>query len=74
MAETARYASFIVRLWRQPVAEATDQEDPAWMGELESIQTGCAWQFQGLEPLVPLLAAQLAGDPPIFPSTGDHPL
>ena len=31
------------------------------MGELESIQTGRAWQFQCLQPLVPLLAAQLGG-------------
>ena len=73
MAE-ALYASFMLRLWREPVAEATDQEAPVWMGELESIQTGRAWQFQGLEPLVPLLAAQLAGDPPTFPSTKEQPL
>jgi hypothetical protein len=29
------------------------------MGELESIQTGRAWQFEGLEPLLALMAAQL---------------
>lgn len=57
MAESAHYASFIIRLWREPAAEARDQEAPLWMGELESIQTGRAWQFQGLEPLLSLLAA-----------------
>ena len=67
------YASFMVRLWRQPVAEAKDQEYPIWMGEIESIQTGDTWQFQGLEPLLPLLAAQLAGDPPAFPGTQEQP-
>jgi hypothetical protein len=43
------------------------------MGEMESIQTGRTCQFQGLEPLLPLLAAQLAGNPPTFPSTKEHP-
>ena len=33
------------------------------MGELESIQTGGAWQFQGLEPLLGFLAAQLRRQP-----------
>ena len=68
------YASFMVRLWREPTGEAVNREAPDWMGELESIQTGRAWQFQGLEPLLPLLAAQLAGDPPTFPSTKEQPL
>ena len=73
MVETAVYASFIVRLWREVAAEAADQEYPVWLGEVESIQTGRAWQFQGLEPLLPLLAAQIAGNPPTFPSTKEHP-
>jgi hypothetical protein len=73
MAETAHYASFIVRLWHETAVETTGQEEPHWMGELESIQTGRAWQFQGLEPLLPLLAAQLAGDTPAFPGTQEQP-
>ena len=63
MAASDLYASFIVRLWHEPPAEGTIE--PVWMGELESIQTGRAWRFQGLERLLPLLAAQLAGSPPI---------
>lgn len=35
-------------------------ENPVWMGELESIQTGRAWQFQGVVALADLLATQLA--------------
>lgn len=54
------YASFMVRMWRNSVAVAGLEQEPVWMGELESIQTGRAWQFQGLEPLLELLAAQLA--------------
>ena len=53
------YASFMVRLWRELAGEVVDREAPVWMGEVESIQTGCAWQFQGLEPLLDLLAAQI---------------
>ena len=73
MAERALYASFIVRLWHEPAAEASDQEGTIWMGEVESIQTGRVRQFQGLEPLLPLLAAHLAGNPPTFTNTKEHP-
>lgn len=62
MAESVLYASFIVRLWRDPPTEGADAQGPAWTGELESIQTGRAWRFQGLEPLPGLLAAQVAGE------------
>ena len=68
------YASFMVRMWRDPTVTASPEQEPSGLGELESIQTGRAWQFQGLEPLLPLLAAQLAGDSPTFPSTKEQPL
>ncbi|MCB0055523.1 MAG: hypothetical protein KDE20_00085 [Caldilineaceae bacterium] len=64
MAEPTRYASFIVRLWRESANAATDAGEPVWMGELESIQTGHARQFQGLNSLLPLLAAHLVDNPP----------
>lgn len=60
--EPAHYASFIVRLWRDPAPEDTEKGQRAWMCELESIQTGRAWSFQGLEPLLQVLAAQLAAE------------
>lgn len=63
MAENVLYASFMVRLWREAAGEANNEEAPVWKGEIESIQTGCTWQFQGLEPLLPLLAAQLPAIP-----------
>ncbi len=62
VAEHVLYASFIVRLWREPTAADAAAQEPAWMGELESIQTGRAWRFQGLEPLLELLAGQLAAN------------
>lgn len=64
VAERVLYASFLVRLWRDPAADVANEQEAAWMGEVESIQTGHTWQFQGLEPLLPLLAGQLAADPP----------
>ncbi len=66
------YASFMVRLWREPAPEGTDAHAPAWMGELESIQTGRAWQFQGLEPLLALLAGQLAANALTFDNPGER--
>ncbi len=63
MAESALYASFIVRLWREPAADVANEQAPVWMGELESIQTGRAWQFQGVATLVDLLTAQLPATP-----------
>ena len=57
------YASFMVRMWRDPTGEAVNREAPDWLGELESIQTGRAWQFQGVAALVDLLAAQLPAAP-----------
>jgi hypothetical protein len=63
MAESVLYASFIVRMWRELASDVAAEQASVWIGELESIQTGRAWQFQGLEPL---LAAQLAGNPSTF--------
>ncbi len=57
------YASFMVRMWRDPTVTASPEQEPIWLGELESIQTGRAWQFQGVAALVDLLAAQLPAAP-----------
>lgn len=73
MAETARYASFIVRLWREPVSEAADQEAPVWMDSSSPIQTGHVWQFQGVAALADLLAAQLLAAPSQPDETDDIP-
>lgn len=59
MAEPVLYASFIVRLWREPGVEAANEQEPAWNGEAESIQTGRVWQFEGVSALARLLVAQL---------------
>lgn len=56
MADPVLYASFLVRLWRDPATDIAAEQEPVWMDELESIQTGRAWQFQGLERLLPLVA------------------
>ena len=41
------YASFIVRLWREPVSADVTEHGAVQMGELESIQTSRAWQSRG---------------------------
>lgn len=53
------YASFMVRMWCNSAPAAGLEREPVWMGEMESIQTGRTWQFQGLESLLALLATQL---------------
>ncbi len=46
-----RYASFLVRLWRED-----DPEQPGrfgdWQGEVEHIQTGRRWAFARLDELL----------------------
>lgn len=53
------YASFMIRLWRAPAEQDARGEEPGWMGEIESVQTGRTWQFRGVEALPELLAEQL---------------
>jgi len=52
-----RYASFLVRLWRED-----DPQRPGrlgdWQGEVEHIQTGRRWAFAGLDELVGFLRRQ----------------
>lgn len=67
------YASFMVRMWRKSAAAAEPEHERAWMGELESIQTGHTWQFQGLEPLLALLATHLSAQSPSSRSMEESP-
>lgn len=65
------YASFMVRLWREP--EAASGNATAWQGELESVQTGQTWRFQDLDALQGLMAEKLAGDPSTVQADQDSP-
>lgn len=44
------YASFLVRMWREPALKGRSPDAP-WKGELEHIQSGRHWAFDGLEEL-----------------------
>lgn len=57
------YASFLLRLWRDPGKGPVSEDEPVWLGEIEAIQTGRTWQFVGTEALLELLAEQLADHP-----------
>ena len=54
---TTRYASFLVRLWRED-----DPQRPGrlgdWQGEVEHIQTGQRWTFTTLDELLGFLRRQ----------------
>ena len=60
--DSVRYASFMIRLWRDP-AEASGEEVPPWVGEIESVQTGQIVTFKGLEALADLLVGRLSESP-----------
>lgn len=64
-----RYASFMVRLWREP--EAASGTETAWQGELESVQSGQTWRFQGMDSLQGLLAEQLGTGPSTLQANQD---
>lgn len=48
------YASFMLHLWR-------DRMRTPRKGEMESIQGGCTWQFEGLAPLLNLPIVKPSG-------------
>ena len=58
MADPVSYASFMIRVWREAAAEP-GEEEPIWVGEIESVQSGRVVPFRGLEALAKLLVGQL---------------
>ncbi len=74
------YASFLVRCWRDPLAnnqptseQTRCKEQDCWRGEIEHIQSGSRWRFASLTALLNFLqqagarpgtTSQLAGAEP----------
>ena len=54
------YVSFLVRLWREPASELPEQT-AGWQGEVEHIQTGRRWKFDGLDQLFDSIRRQVEG-------------
>ena len=44
------YVSFLIRLWREPTSQLPEQAAD-WQGEVEHIQSGRRWMFDGLDQL-----------------------
>jgi len=61
MADVVSYASFMIRMWRDPAAEPdeADGEEAVWAGEIESVQSGRVVPFKGVEALVEILVRRL---------------
>lgn len=59
------YASFMIRVWRDPAGES-DAEEPMWVGEIESVQSGQVVPFRGLEALAELLVGRLSNPAAFF--------
>ena len=51
MSPTAKYASFMVRLWCDD-----QQSSPCWRSEVEHVQSGERWQFDDLKQSLRFLA------------------
>jgi hypothetical protein len=64
------YTSFMIRVWRDP-ARGAGQEEPVWMGEIESVQTGGIWTFEGVAGLVQWVAKQFGEDSTAAAAHGD---
>lgn len=54
------YVSFLVRLWREPASELPEQT-AGWQGEVEHIQSGERWTFDGLDQLFASIRRQVEG-------------
>ena len=52
------YISFLVRLWREPASELPEQ-NAGWQGEVEHIQSGQCWKFDGLVQLFDTIRRQM---------------
>ncbi len=52
------YISFLIRLWREPNSELPEQT-AGWQGEVEHIQSGQRWSFDGLEQLLASIRRQV---------------
>jgi hypothetical protein len=54
------YVSLLIRLWREPASELADQA-AGWQGEVEHIQSGRRWTFDGLDQLFASIRRQVEG-------------
>ncbi len=60
MNPSAEYASFLIRLWREPSADS--EESILWHGEIVHLQSGASRALDDLAALVAFLREQ-SGDP-----------
>ena len=58
--DSPTYISFLVRLWREPTSELPEQA-AGWQGEVEHIQSGRRWRFDGLDQLFAAIRRQVEG-------------
>jgi hypothetical protein len=57
MATPTKYASFLVRLWREGDPQLS-APTAGWQGEIEHIQSGQRWTFNTLDELLDFLHRQ----------------
>jgi len=55
VSQGSNYRAFLLRLWRD------DQSSP-WRAQLEEAHSSQQYNFNGIEPLVEFLLAEVAGD------------
>lgn len=67
MNPSTEYASFLIRLWREPSAE--NEAVPLWRGEITHVQSGACRPLDDLAALVAFLREQ-SGDPRLLSEAG----
>ncbi len=56
--DPSNYISFLIRLLREPTSELPEQA-AGWQGEVEHIQSGQRWIFEGLDQLFASIQRQV---------------
>lgn len=75
MVSTIRYASFLIRVWREEHADAAGTVGD-WQSEVEHIQSGKRWAFESMDELLDFLrieADSLPGWQTEAPEPGSGP-
>ena len=68
MNPSAEYASFLIRLWREPTAEESEAI-ALWHGEIVHVQSGTSRALDSMAALVAFLREQ-CGDPRLLSEAG----
>ena len=68
MTPSTPYVSFLIRMWREPSPEWSDELSADWHSEVEHIQSGQRWTFSTLDELLDFLRRWVEDSNVLWPS------